>query len=170
MLFYKEKVMSDLSKLYAVLPNTQIHHHTVSLRLYMFSTRILETNRDDDWGTKTKKIGQHATEQQRGVLLATDLAELELLCMKYGGVVQDIRTGDVLCMNRNGYAFENWNVTSKPWNLTEHVIMYHGFTDIKGVHVRNEFKTDGHSSMNFVLHLSEIPEVIELLGRVHHVE
>lgn len=162
--------MSDLSNLYAVLPKAQLHHHTVSLRSYIYSTKILETDRADDWGTKTKKIGLLAADQQRGALLSNDLIELETLCMKYGGVVQDIRTGEVVCMNRNGYAFENWTVRSKPWNLTEYVIMYQGSAMVQNHYVRNEFKTDGHSTMNFVLHMSEIPEVIALIGRIHHVE
>lgn len=162
--------MSDLSNLYAVLPNTLIHRHTVALRSYILSTKIIATDRSDDWSLKTKKIGLHATEQQRGLLLSNDLAELEALCMKYGGVVQDIRTGDVLCLNRNGYAFDNWTARTKPWRLTESVIMYQGSAMVQGHYVRNEFKTDGHSTMNFILHISEMPEVIELLGRIHHIE
>lgn len=160
--------MSNKYDVFAIVPNVQLHHHMMSSQLYIWSTKVLDTVRTDGWQLKTKKIGLHAAELQRGALLSNDLNQLEALCMKYGGVIQDIRTGEVLCLNRNGWGLETWTARGKPFHYGD-ILLYQGHSIVQGQYVRTEFKTDGHTTMNYVAHITDIPEVVILLGRHHYI-
>lgn len=159
---------NDNYEIYVVIPGIQEHHTRMCSKLYMWSTKTLVTNRADDWRLKTKQIATLAADQNRGAVLGNDLVGLEALCVKYGGVIQDIRTGEVLAMSRNGWAFENWAATSKPFYYDD-LTLVSGYAVVDGRSVRNEYKTNGRVSLNYIRNITDAPEVIELLGRETYI-
>ena len=156
------------STLFAVVPNAQLIRTTIGSRMFMWSTKVFVTARDEDWALKTKKLGLHAAELNRGVLLSNDITELEQLAMKYGGVVQCIRTGEIMSLCRNGWAFETWTATSKPF-IFDDITLLTGHVVIGDIAVRNEFRSNGQTTMNYIRHITDAPEVISLLGKHHYI-
>lgn len=160
--------MSDSYEIYAIVPGTQEHHTRIAAKLYIYSTKTLQTTAADSWQLKTRKIALLAEELNRGAILGNDIHSLEALCMKYGGVIQDIRTGEVLTINRNGYALEQWTATSQPFHY-ESLTMVSGLANVGAFQVRTEYRSNGNHSMHYVKHLTETPEVIGLLGRITYI-
>ena len=148
--------------MYAIAPNQQIHHHTVSAKTYIWATKQVDVNEHMTWQQRTAIIAKMANEHGRGAVLSNDLCQLEDLCHRYGGVVQEIRTGHVLGMYTQGYALysqqDKMDIRSR--HIFKNLIYVNGIiNDMRVTHV-----SDGIQNIFFVSCLTDIPEVIELLG------
>lgn len=149
--------------MYVIVPNEQIHHHVVSSKSYIWTTKQIEVTTNMDWRQRTAIIAKIASDYGRGAILSNDPYKLEDLCHKYGGVVQEIRTGRVLGMYTQGYALtSNYHLLDiKSMHNHKNLSYINGV--IKDMRVTSV--TDGVQSILFVSCLTDIPEAIELLGQ-----
>lgn len=156
--------------MFVCVPQSQLHTDNISNRTHIYTTKVLVTERTDSWKVKTAQIGKLASENNRGCILGTSMKELADICTKYGGVIQDIRTGEILLTVQNGSALVDWQIVGKFVELAGGIKLWFGYVPYKNSQIRLFHKRNGRGqSMTFIRHVTDIPEVIELLGECKYV-
>lgn len=148
--------------MYVIVPGRPVHHHDVTRKTHIWSTKTIPLTVNMSFQQRTAAVANYANGHGRGAVLSNNPWMLEDLCHKYGGVVQELRTGKVLGYYTCGHElYTNINL------MDIRSIHNHGnvsFTNGIIKNMRVTHITDGIQNILFVSSLTDIPEVIELLG------
>ena len=158
--------------MYAIIPTAMLSSFSLAPKsFYIYSNKSLVISDMDTLKYKIKQIALLSADDQRGCVIDSHPHKLVELCNKYGGVVQCLRTGKKIHVCQNGEALTNWTLVGKPY-VHDTVTQYKGEVVLVAngemyeapiVHL-----TNGHSCVTFIRHITDIPEVVELLKHRHY--
>lgn len=158
--------------MYAIIPNTQLNTDEIAHKcFYGYFNKSIQISELDTLKYKVKQIALNAVDDNRGCVIDSHPHDLIKLCNKYGGVVQCLRTGSKIHVNQNGSALSDWHMVGKPYESGD-------ISHIKGnvilqaldetYHAPVVFLTNGVRSVCFIRHITDIPEIIELIKYRHY--
>lgn len=153
--------------MYVIVPNEQYHSDRTSSYTHAYSTFIPNINAEMSPKQKCAVIAKMANDKNRGAILTTNEDEAVDLAVKYGGVVTNLRTGETIYTQFKGIALHEFTFKSS-------IYPGKGYNEVSGettCGIRIQYRVM-HNGLEllFAKHVTDLPEVVALLGQKHYIK